>query len=371
MFVLEGWSMGFAPLPIEDLKKRYDESSRSGERSYYKSHSLDSLITINNYLSDFVRDVYPLFSTVIQVEPTTYKYVFKWRLQQEHMMKEKNGGRGMTDEQVHAFVERYMPGYELWKEGIWADNTPWVGNGLKLFFGEEREVLRILKPAASPGSAGAAANGMPPPTNEASHLPTSAVAPAGASSTTQARQELTNPAAGAPEPVSAASTLPTPSKPFNPTWSRKFLSAKSPLHPTYDQIPSPATLHQDSLVLKCTPTLAFFPVQGPGGRLGAHPLKRKGRVVLGGEGHLSGGMELADFAVEMFSGRDGSRVALAGDDGVIRLWRIGEDGIQGAGPEPEAVLKGMFSIVDSCSRMQAMVSTRLLNSPSTLPPRIF
>jgi WD40 repeat protein len=128
----------------------------------------------------------------------------------------------------------------------------------------------------------------------------------------------------------------TASERYNPGWSRKFLAGKTPLIPTYDAVPPLSSLHQDSIIFKINAHLAFFPVQGPGGRLGVHPLKKKGRMVNGGEGYLSGGVEIADFDVEPF----GSRVAIAGEDGLIRIWTVGEDGIQGVGPEAEQVLKG-------------------------------
>jgi WD40 repeat protein len=137
------------------------------------------------------------------------------------------------------------------------------------------------------------------------------------------------PAAKAPD------TAPTGER-YNPTWSRKFLAGKSPLIPTYDSVPPLSSLHQDSVIFKITPHLAFFPVQGPGGRLGVHPLKKKGRMPNGGHGYLSGGVEIADFDVEPF----GQRVAIAGEDGLIRLWSVGEDGVQGVGAEAEQVLKG-------------------------------
>ena len=92
--------------------------------------------------------------------------------------------------------------------------------------------------------------------------------------------------------------------------------------------------------MKCTRHNAFFPVQGPGGRLGVHPLKKKGRMSVGGKGYLSGGVELADFAVDMFGEADRGRVALAGEDGVIRVWEVGQDGVEGPGPEPALVLQG-------------------------------
>jgi len=127
-----------------------------------------------------------------------------------------------------------------------------------------------------------------------------------------------------------------PSDRYNPGWSRKFLAGKSPLNPTYDSVPALSSLHQDSVIFKVNARLAFFAVQGPGGRLGVHPLKKKGRMSTGGEGYLSGGVEIADFDIEPF----GNRVVIAGEDGVVRLWTVGEDGIQGVGPEAEQVIKG-------------------------------
>ena len=34
------------------------------------------------------------------VESHPYDYIYKWRLQQEHDMKSRNGGKGMSDEQA-------------------------------------------------------------------------------------------------------------------------------------------------------------------------------------------------------------------------------------------------------------------------------
>ena len=144
-------------------------------------------------------------------------------------------------------------------------------------------------------------------------------------------------------PRESSSSQPTASKGpqkaserYNPGWSRKFLAGKTPLIPTYDAVPPLSSLHQDSIIFKISAKLAFFPVQGPGGRLGVHPLKKKGRMVNGGEGYLSGGVEIADFDIEPF----GERAAIAGEDGLIRIWTVGENGIQGVGPEAEQMIKG-------------------------------
>lgn len=151
VFILEGWSMGFQPLSKEDLEKAYNTSTSTsatpttpaGQTAYFTEHPLKSLTTVNEYLSAIAAAIYPFFTVFVQIEPTTYQDVFKWRLQQEHAMKAANGGRGMTDEQVDAFVKRYMPGYELWKEGIWTAGSPWEGKGLQLFYGSDREVTKV------------------------------------------------------------------------------------------------------------------------------------------------------------------------------------------------------------------------------------
>lgn len=38
-------------------------------------------------------------------------------------MKARNGGKGMTDEQVKVFIDRYIPGYHFFGDGIIAGGT--------------------------------------------------------------------------------------------------------------------------------------------------------------------------------------------------------------------------------------------------------
>lgn len=49
----------------------------------------------------------PRPNTCAQIRPPDeypYVYIYKWRLQQEHHMKARNGGKGMTDDQIEACV---------------------------------------------------------------------------------------------------------------------------------------------------------------------------------------------------------------------------------------------------------------------------
>ena len=53
----------------------------------------------------------------------------------------------MTDEQVVAFVDRYIPGYVYFGDGVQLGDIatgkrpPWNGNGLQLVIDENREVV--------------------------------------------------------------------------------------------------------------------------------------------------------------------------------------------------------------------------------------
>lgn len=131
IFILEGWSLGFEPLDTETLKQLHDHGRTS------KKHPISTLEQINQNLRDFASDINNRFDTHISIFPESYDYVYKWRLQQEHHMKSDNGGKGMTDEEVEKFVDRYMPVYELYK------GTDGRCGGLRLVFGEQREVLSV------------------------------------------------------------------------------------------------------------------------------------------------------------------------------------------------------------------------------------
>ncbi|KAF8752024.1 hypothetical protein RHS01_07871 [Rhizoctonia solani] len=152
--ILEGWCFGFQPLSPAELEKRYSEPGAEGgadenspSHQYFKSHSIKSLEAINGSLKNYADLWYRYFTHFIQASMRgclvrNLYDVFEWRLQQEHAMKLKNGGRGMTDEEVHSFVARYMPGYELFQDTIESPNNPWIGHGLKVVLDKQRAVVR-------------------------------------------------------------------------------------------------------------------------------------------------------------------------------------------------------------------------------------
>lgn len=131
VFLLEGWSLGFEPISSEDLEARW----KAGRVA--STHPLESMRTINDNLRQFSQEVHHHFDVHIGIRPKSYDYVYEWRLQQEHHMKRVNGGKGMSDDAVRAFVDRYMPCYELYGAQKVARA------GMVLEFGEKREVGRI------------------------------------------------------------------------------------------------------------------------------------------------------------------------------------------------------------------------------------
>lgn len=159
IFILEGWSMGFEPLPEYLISAYYTNPTpppNSITPPLFLTHPLPSLLTLNSSLQSLSSTLYPLFSLHISITPLSYSYVFDWRLQQEHAMKRGNGGRGMTDEEVSGFVGRYMPAYEVWgNEGLvsraMAEGSGqtgegeryWEGGKLRLAYGSEREVVDV------------------------------------------------------------------------------------------------------------------------------------------------------------------------------------------------------------------------------------
>ena len=125
VFILEGWCVGFYPTSTSVIKERWN-AGVSGLEDCFDIKSfvrMEDVLAINDQLKAYV-EWWEMLDAFIQVSvrfrypaadgrcvdrwqikgPSPYKIIYKWRLQQEHYMKARNGGRGMTDEQVKASV---------------------------------------------------------------------------------------------------------------------------------------------------------------------------------------------------------------------------------------------------------------------------
>jgi len=150
--ILEGWCVGFFPISSEELSKRWDgvwrvESARLSLPDFVTKYDLER---VNETLSHYV-EMWSYFDIFVQIKPapvqaypSQYSIIYQWRLQQEHNMKAANGGRGMSDEAVKAFVDRYIPGYVFFGDIPPTSAEPrWAGKGLKLLIDEQRQHLGV------------------------------------------------------------------------------------------------------------------------------------------------------------------------------------------------------------------------------------
>lgn len=120
--VLEGWCVGFFPTSKEFVEERWKEPVPTLEPDTFDMKtfvSVDHVLAVNERLKRYVEwwnalDAFIQVDTSLSTHPwhathslqikgpssAQLSIIYKWRLQQEHNMKSKNGGKGMTDDQV-------------------------------------------------------------------------------------------------------------------------------------------------------------------------------------------------------------------------------------------------------------------------------
>ncbi|KAA1470539.1 P-loop containing nucleoside triphosphate hydrolase protein [Dentipellis sp. KUC8613] len=163
--LFEGWCVGFCPQSRTEIEQHIRETPAGLEGVFDMSkYRLEDVLEVNTLLADYIEwwDMFDLFVQIAPEQTSPYVHIYQWRLQQEHAMKAKNGGKGMSDEQVKAFVDRYIPGYHFFGHGIRVGGIdprtetpvvpPWLqkdgkgnssGNGklLRVTIGEDRELV--------------------------------------------------------------------------------------------------------------------------------------------------------------------------------------------------------------------------------------
>ncbi|KAF9228422.1 P-loop containing nucleoside triphosphate hydrolase protein [Gyrodon lividus] len=151
--VLEGWCVGFYPVSGKVAEQRWKQPVEGLDDFNMPTFiSLEDVIAVNGQLKSYVKwwDALDAFIQIKGPSTSPYAMIYQWRLQQEHNMKAKNGGRGMTDEQVKVFVDRYIPGYVFFGDGVRkgiqdekgrGQLPPWHSKGLVVTIDFERKLL--------------------------------------------------------------------------------------------------------------------------------------------------------------------------------------------------------------------------------------
>ncbi|KAF8549050.1 P-loop containing nucleoside triphosphate hydrolase protein [Imleria badia] len=155
--VLEGWCVGFYPVSRAEVGARWGRGVPGLDEFDMEGFvALEEVLEVNAMLGVYV-EWWQALDAFIQIRgpPTSsLSIVYQWRLQQEQDMKAKNGGRGMTDAQVKTFVDRYIPGYVFFGDGVQEGTVdergertmpPWHRQGLVLELDVERKLIRTSR----------------------------------------------------------------------------------------------------------------------------------------------------------------------------------------------------------------------------------
>lgn len=129
--LVKGWMLGFRPVGSE------------------KASTVDAALPqVDRSLGDYKAAIDDFIHAWLVVEIGDPRWVYDWRLQAERKMTEA-GKPGMSDEQVAAFVARYIPAYNaylptLYKQG---PTTAQPGKTLFVTIDEDRSLVggRILE----------------------------------------------------------------------------------------------------------------------------------------------------------------------------------------------------------------------------------
>ncbi|ODO03559.1 hypothetical protein L198_02407 [Cryptococcus wingfieldii CBS 7118] len=138
--IFEGWMNGFGALPDEELAARYAAaSSPSAEDtpSTLVKYSKATLDDINERLRDY-EDVWNAIDCFVQIRPLDMLFVWEWSLQVMEVWE-------CLIEEVRQFIDRYMPSYELFQDGIDKESTTWHGKGLRFRVDSHRNIVKVEK----------------------------------------------------------------------------------------------------------------------------------------------------------------------------------------------------------------------------------
>lgn len=145
--IFEGWGLGFQELTKEEILAFIEAAhSKAGEwPKRVTFYTEDELLAVNDalaqYTSTFMGPEH--FDAFIMLEAEQTHYVYDWRLQQEHALREAKGS-GMTDVEVERFVDRYYTSYELYlpRAILGFLSSRQAGRQINLILNKKREIIR-------------------------------------------------------------------------------------------------------------------------------------------------------------------------------------------------------------------------------------
>ncbi|KAF3011270.1 hypothetical protein E8E13_011678 [Curvularia kusanoi] len=143
--VFEGWCVGFQPLPTSAVEEKHTlalagKLSVNTPAQHKTSHLLEINENLRRYCDAFMGPQH--FDFFIHIDTSDLRNVYIWRLEQEHKMVAAKGS-GMSDDQVRAFIDGYMPSYEIYldtlRHGLFRDK----GRMVRVVLDRQRNVEKV------------------------------------------------------------------------------------------------------------------------------------------------------------------------------------------------------------------------------------
>lgn len=118
--VFEGWCVGFRPLSDSAIEEKHQLALAhklpvNTPANHKVRHLLEVNRSLERYCDAFMGPQH--FDFMVHIDTDDLRNVYKWRLEQEHKLIAAKG-TGMNDDEVAAFIDGYMPGYELYLDGL-------------------------------------------------------------------------------------------------------------------------------------------------------------------------------------------------------------------------------------------------------------
>lgn len=141
VIIFEGWFNGYIAVPNDKQLIALWDSIKAKYHPKFENISNHNIIDVNNNLKKY-ESIWNLFDLFICIKTPNINNVYKWRLQQEReLIKQK--GKGMTDDQVEKFIDRYMPMYYLYYNRL--ELFQQKIKSLEVEIDESRDLLSKLK----------------------------------------------------------------------------------------------------------------------------------------------------------------------------------------------------------------------------------
>lgn len=134
VIIFEGWCVGFQAISDEQLGERWAASKQVDTATVDKdtlstmlmrTHPLEHLKVVNDNLRRYNETFMgpETFDYFVHLDTEHLHNVYRWRIQQEEALRAVKG-TGQTDEQVIAFVQVYMPAYEIYLDRLRQEAFP-------------------------------------------------------------------------------------------------------------------------------------------------------------------------------------------------------------------------------------------------------